>query len=153
MIEYSNGNIHDIDHFIKVWAYAKNIAELENIDSEIQYVLEIAAITHDIACSLCREKYVNTNGKYQEIEEEYLVREFLTEFNLSSKQIEKVAFLVAHHHSFNNIQGIDYQILIEADYIVNAEESNYSRENIKNFSKKFFKTNTGIMLLKSIYNI
>ena len=68
MITFSNGNIHDIDHLIKVWTYAKTIGELEGLDPETQFVLEVAAITHDIACPLCREKYGNANGKYQEIE-------------------------------------------------------------------------------------
>ena len=63
MIAFSEGNIHDIDHFVRVWNYAKTISELEEIDSETQYILEVAAITHDIACPLCREKYGNTNGK------------------------------------------------------------------------------------------
>ena len=56
MITFSNGNIHDIDHLIKVWTYAKTIGELEGLDPETQFVLEVAAITHDIACPLCREK-------------------------------------------------------------------------------------------------
>ena len=153
MIEYSNGNLHDINHFIKVWTYAKTIAEVENVDSEAQLILEIAAITHDIACPLCREKYGNTNGKCQEIEGESLVRDFLKDTDISQEQIERIAYLVAHHHTFNNIDGIDYQILIEADYIVNAEESCYSKENIRNFSEKFFKTTTGINLLKSLFGL
>ena len=55
MITFSNGNIHDIDHFLHVWSYAKMIGELEQIDPATQYILEVAAITHDIACLLCRE--------------------------------------------------------------------------------------------------
>ena len=31
MIAFSKGNIHDIDHLIRVWSYAKTIGELENI--------------------------------------------------------------------------------------------------------------------------
>ena len=153
MIKISNGNIHDINHFIKVWTYAKTIAELDNIDSETQLILEVAAITHDIACPICREKYGNTNGKYQEIEGRTLVREFLKDSDLTSEQIERIAYLIAHHHTFKDIDGIDYQILIEADYIVNAEESNYSKENIANFSDRYFKTKIGKNLLKTIYNI
>lgn len=61
MIAFSNGNIHDIDHLIRVWTYARTIGELESLDQQTQYVLEIAAITHDIACPLCREKY----GRYR----------------------------------------------------------------------------------------
>ena len=68
MIDYSAGNIHDIDHLIRVWTYAKTIGELEGLDANAQFILETAAITHDIACPLCREKYGNTNGKYQEQE-------------------------------------------------------------------------------------
>ena len=77
MIAASNGNIHDIDHLLRVWAYARTIGELEGLDPETQHLLEVAAITHDIACPLCREKYGNTNGKYQEQEGAVLVRSFL----------------------------------------------------------------------------
>ena len=60
MIAFSEGNIHDIDHLIRVWTYAKTIGELEEVDSETRFTIEVAAITHDIACPLCREKYGNT---------------------------------------------------------------------------------------------
>ena len=42
MIAFSDGNIHDIDHFIRVWTYARIIGELENIDDETLFILEIA---------------------------------------------------------------------------------------------------------------
>ena len=44
----------------------KTIGELEGIDKDTQFILEVAAIVHDIACPICREKYGNTNGKHQE---------------------------------------------------------------------------------------
>lgn len=34
MIAFSNGNIHDIDHLIRVWTYAKTIGELERLDQQ-----------------------------------------------------------------------------------------------------------------------
>ncbi len=153
MIEYSNGNLHDINHFIKVHSFARTIAEIENVDEETKFILEVAAITHDIACPICREKYGNTNGKYQEIEGESLVREFLTDTDLTQKQIDRVAYLIAHHHTYKDIDGIDYQILLEADYIVNADESNYSKENIKSTKEKIFKTKSGIKLLELLFGV
>ena len=69
MIAFSNGNLHDMNHLMCVWTYAKTIGELEGLDRKTQETLEIAAITHDIACPLCREKYGNTNGKRQEEED------------------------------------------------------------------------------------
>ena len=50
MIVFSNGNLHDITHFITVWTYAKTIGELEGLDADTQYLLEATAIVHDIAC-------------------------------------------------------------------------------------------------------
>ena len=153
MINYSEGNTHDINHLIKVWTYAKTIGELEGIDEETQFILEVAAITHDIACPLCRIKYGNTNGKYQEKEGDPLVRNFLKDTGMSPEQIDRVAYLVGHHHTFDDIEGMDYQILIEADYIVNADESSYSAENIRNFCDKLFQTKSGKDILESVYEI
>lgn len=133
MITFSNGNIHDIDHLIRVWTYAKTIGELEGLDEEMQYILEAAAITHDIACPLCREKYGNTNGKHQEEEGAVMVREFLADSGMSEEQIDRVAFLVGHHHTFLDIKGVDYQILVEADFIANASECGYGKQTVEYF--------------------
>ena len=151
MIAFSEGNIHDIDHFVRVWNYAKTIAELEGINPDTQYILEVAAITHDIACPLCREKYGNTNGKHQEEEGFLLVKGFLSDSGMTPAQINRVAFLVGHHHTFLGIDGLDWQILIEADYIANATENGYSKENIKNFIKRIMKTESGKRLVQSVF--
>ena len=87
MIAFSRGNLHDIDHFIRVWTYARIIGELEGLDPETRFLLETAAITHDIACPLCREKYGNTNGKYQEDEGGPMARAFLADTGLSPERL------------------------------------------------------------------
>lgn len=151
MIAYSEGNLHDIAHFLKVHALARTIGELEKLDGSTQFILEVAAIVHDIACPLCRKKYGNTNGKYQEKEGEFLARDFLADTGMTAAQIERVAFLVAHHHTYTDVEGADYQILLEADYLVNADESAYSRKNIEHFEKCVFKTASGKRLLHEMF--
>lgn len=153
MIDFSDGNLHDIAHFMKVHGYAQAIAKAEGLDKDTVELIEVAALVHDIACPLCRLKYGNTNGKYQELEGIELTKEFLKDTGYSDKFIERVAYLVGHHHTLNAIDGIDYQILIEADYLVNADESNYSKENIANMAERYFKTKTGLTMLKSIYKL
>ena len=123
----------------------------QSIDSETQYILEVAAITHDIACPLCREKYGNTNGKHQEEEGVPLVKAFLSDSGMTEAQIERVAFLVGHHHTFEEIDGLDWQILIEADYIANATENGYSKENVKGFIQRIMKTESGIRLAHAVF--
>ena len=153
MIDYSKGNRRDINHFLKVYAYAKTIGECEGLDPETQLTLEVAAIVHDIACPLCREKYGNTNGKYQEAEGMVLAAEFLKDAGLPQACLDRVVYLVGHHHTLTDVEGLDYQILLEADYLVNADEHGYSRENVENTLAEIFRTATGSALLRAVYQI
>lgn len=153
MIVFSKGNIRDIDHLIRVWTYAKTIAEMEEIDEEIEFILEVAAIVHDIACPLCREKYGNTKAKYQEEEGSRMVIEFLNDSGMSKEQIARISYLVGHHHTLQNIDGMDYQILIEADYIANASENKYNEENIRNFRDTIMKTESGKQMVTDVFRV
>lgn len=151
MIDYSAGNRKDINHLMKVHSYARIIGKGEGLSEELQKITEIAAIVHDIACPLCRNKYGNTNGKYQEAEGPALTESFLADTGLTGVEIARIAYLVGHHHTYEGVEGLDYQILLEADYLVNADESGYSRENILHMRDTVFQTKTGTALLESIY--
>ena len=151
MIDYSAGNRKDIHHLMKVHSYARIIGKGEGLSEELQKITEIAAIVHDIACPLCRIKYGNTNGKYQEAEGQALTESFLADTGLTGVEIARIAYLVGHHHTYEGVEGLDYQILLEADYLVNADESGYSRENILHMRDTVFQTKTGTALLESIY--
>ena len=95
MVEYSKGDLHDINHFMKVYAYAKTIAEGENLSPEQQKLVEVTAVVHDIACPLCRVKYGNANGKHQEEESAALIKEFF-------ERICRSCFLYCKPSSYNN---------------------------------------------------
>ena len=53
------------------------------------------------------------------------------------------SYLIAHHHTYNNIDGIDYQILVEADFLVNMCEDELSEEALQNAYRNIFRTETG----------
>lgn len=145
------GSLHDIDHFLKVYAWAKAIGDREIADEESRRVLEVAAVLHDIACPRCREKYGHAAGPLQEQEGMPMTREFLEKFSLSESFVERVVWLVGHHHTVKDVQSIEHRVLLEADFLVNASESNYSRQQIDAAEKSFFRTETGLNLLKSVY--
>ena len=153
MIDHAAGNHHDINHFMKVHSFARTIGRMEGLDKETLYILEASAIVHDIACPLCREKYGNTAGKLQEAESELLVREFFMGSNLPENQLERIIFIVTHHHTYNNVDGMDYQILLEADFMVNADESGLQKNEIEQFRSHVFRTASGIALLNSVFCI
>ena len=151
MIGFYHGNRHDIAHFLKVWALAKTIGELEGLDGHTQEVLELAAVVHDIACPLCREKYGDTDGKHQELESPPLVEAFFAELPVDRADVARISWLAAHHHTYTDIGGVDHQILLEADYLVNADEHGDSRSAVENFRRRIFRTAAGTQLLNSIY--
>ena len=153
MIAFYRGNIHDIDHFLKVWAMAKKIGELEVLDKHAQEVLELAAVVHDIACPLCREKYGNTNGHLQEKESAELVERFFAGTDVEGDMIERISWIVSHHHTYHLSEMLEYQILLEADYLVNADESSYPKEALYQAKDALFVTESGRKLLTSIYQL
>ncbi len=153
MLESAGGNFHDINHLMKVYTYAKTIAECEQVTEKERKTVEIAAIVHDIACPLCREKYGNADGGLQEKESAPLVEEFLKGAGLSEEMLNRIVYIVSHHHTPQAADGIDFQILLEADYLVNADESGFSEANIRNTMEQMFQTDTGKKLLKSIYGL
>ena len=151
MTVFYQGNLHDVNHFLKVWAFAKTIGEQEGLDAQTQLTLELAAVVHDIACPLCREKYGNTNGKNQELESPPLVERFFADMPVERPMVERISWLAAHHHTYTDVDGLDNRILLEADFLVNADESGLSRSAIASMRQSVFRTGTGIRLLDSLY--
>ena len=143
MIHYEAGVPNRINHFLKVYGFAKAIGEQEGIDHEIQQILEVTSIMHDIGIKISLEKYNLSSGHYQEIEGPPIAREILERHKYNSDFIDRVCFLIAHHHSYDNIQGIDYQILVEADFLVNIYENEMEIDKIRSIKDKIFKTKIG----------
>ena len=129
MIDYYQGQPKRIQHFLKVHAYAKLIGEQEGLDKEILDILEVAALTHDIGIKISEEKYNSSAGKYQEVEEPAVVIAD-EDLQYDKAKTDRVCYLIGHHHTYDQIDGIDYQILVEADFLVNlAEEQKFQRDN------------------------
>src|SRR5574344_2291584 len=135
MIMYYSGDPKRISHFLKVYGFAKAIGENENIDKETQHILEITALTHDIGIKNSESKWGSSAGSYQQTEGPPEAKELLKSLDVQKEIIERVCWLIAHHHTYTDINAIDYQILIEADFLVNADEDIMSAEAVKVFRK------------------
>ena len=153
MIVASQGSFHDINHFLKVWAYARNIGMGEKLDEDTQKTLETAAIVHDISCPSLREKYGNADGKKQGGVSSPMIREFFADTDVEKSMVDRIDYMIAHHHTYTDVDGIDLQILLEADFLVNAQEMNIKKDAIEEMMKNVFKTDTGIRYLKELFLI
>ena len=153
MISYYAKDPRRINHFLKVFSFAKAIGELEKLNKETQDILEVAAIMHDIGIKISEEKYNSSAGNYQEIEGPPVAREMLSKFKFDEKFIDRVCYLIGHHHTYNKIEGIDYQILVEADFLVNIMEDGLSKEAAIKAYHSIFKTTCGKMICREMFDI
>lgn len=152
MTEFDRGATGRIQHFYKVHDLAATIGALEELDEETQFILETAAIVHDIGIKPSKIKYGFSIGRYQELEGPGEAEKMLRELGgYTEEQIERVKYLVGHHHTYDKIDGLDYQILVEADFLVNLHESGAKYGTAPETEKRIFKTKTGIRLLRDMF--
>ena len=152
MIDYYAGDAKRVQHFLKVYDFARLIGKSENLPEELQFILETTAIVHDIGIKVSEEKYQSSAGSYQEKEGPAIAKPLLFSLGYSEPVIERVCYLIGHHHTYQAIEGLDYQILVEADFLVNIYEESMSTSAIQNIAMKIFKTKTGKNLLETIYS-
>lgn len=151
MAEFYKGNPWRLQHFVKVHSFAKLIAEQEQLDEKLRYTLEAAALVHDIGIKPAEEKYGSSAGPLQEKEGPPVAEAMLKELGFEQDVIERVSYLVGHHHTYTNIDGMDYQILVEADFLVNYYEDKMEKETIRKSIAKMFKTRTGTEIAETMF--
>ena len=153
MIAYYQNDPKRIQHFIKVHNFARLIGEQENLDHHTLFILEAASIVHDIGIKPAEEKYGSCAGKLQEQEGSAPARIMLKNLQFESEIIDRICYLVAHHHTYQNVDGMDYQILLEADFLVNLYEDGVSLNAVKTALDRIFHTKTGINICQKMFGI
>ena len=153
MMEYDQGDPRRIQHFLKVYELARTIGRLEGLDARAQKILEGAAVLHDIGIHKAEEKYGSCEGKYQELEGPPEARALLERLLWPEAEIGRVCFLIAHHHTYQGIDSADWQILVEADFLVNLYEDGASEQSIRNVYDRIFKTDSGRRLCRYMFGL
>ena len=153
MIEYYEGDPKRIQHFIKVHSFAAMIGQKENLDETTQFILEAAAYTHDIGIKPAEEKYGSCDGKLQEQEGPIVAQKMLSEVGIENYMIERICYLIGNHHTYDHVEGMDYQILIEADFLVNMLEDDMSERSIRKAYEQIFKTESGKKLCRVMFGL
>ena len=97
------------------------------------------------------EKYGNCDGPHQEKEGPPIAEKMLSGLSFDRAVIDRVCWLIGHHHTYTDVNGIDYQILIEADFLVNLDEGGASPETIAHVRKTIFKTKTGLAIFDRLF--
>jgi metal dependent phosphohydrolase len=102
-----------------VYDFACLIAEESNVHGNERQIVEIAALLHDIGIKEAERKYNSSASRYQEQEGPAVARAILEPYHLDAKTVDRICYIIGNHHTYTKIDGIDFQILVEADFIVN----------------------------------
>lgn len=153
MIEFDAGDPKRIHHFIKVHSLARTIGVGEGLVDPELLTLEAAAIVHDVGIHPAEKKYGSSDGKLQEKEGPAPAFELAEKAGFPPEISQRIAWLVGHHHTYHDIEGADYQILVEADFLVNLYEDGASEQAARSARERIFRTQTGIRLLDLMYGL
>lgn len=153
MIAYYKGDPKRIQHFTKVYCYAKLIGQEEHLPEHTLFILETAAIVHDIGIKTAEQEYGRSDGKLQERLGPAIAQEMLAELCYAPDVVERVCFLVGHHHTYDRIDGLDYQILVEADFLVNLYEDEAGKGAAEAACHNIFRTETGKRICREMYQL
>ena len=153
MIDYFSGDPKRIQHLVKVHSFARLIGQGEELGEKELYTLEAAALVHDIGIRAAEEKYGDCSGRLQEEEGPALAEKMLRELGFPREMIERVCFLVGHHHTYTDVEGLDYRILLEADFLVNLFEENTQEEAVWAAYEKIFCTETGRRICRAMFEV
>lgn len=152
-VAFFKGHPAQVQHLVKVHGFAAHIGRLEGLSETEQFILEAAALVHDVGILPAEQKYGSCNGKLQEQEGPPVATQLLSSLQVPPAVTERVAYLVGHHHTYTDIDGADYQILVEADFLVNLHDGQTPTEQIEITGKTIFRTKTGRKLLSELFGV
>lgn len=153
MTGYEAGCPERIHHFVKVHSFARMIAIAEKLTPHERYTIEAAALVHDIGIKPAMEIYGTAAGPYQERAGMPEAKKLLDSLHFDLSVVDRVVYLVGKHHTYTDVDGIDYRILIEADFLVNLHENHASKEQVLEAYNAHFRTEAGRELCRTMFGI
>ena len=151
MLQWEQGYPKRIQHFLKVHSFCRYLGQEEGLDPETLHRLELTAVVHDIGILPADQKYGRHDGPFQEREGIEPARALLRRIGVAEKDVERISFVVGHHHTFRGVDGIDWQILLEADFLVNSLEKGLPMTAVQRAMDTVYHTESGKQLLRLQY--
>ena len=151
MISYETGSPKRAQHLVKVYTFSKLIGLGENLDPHTLLVLEAAAAVHDIGIRRALELCGYSSGKLQEELGPPEAEKILASLSFPRDVIDRVCWLIAHHHTYTGVTEQDHRVLIEADFLVNTEEDPAMHRSAGRIYVEQMKTKTGRAFYRSLF--
>jgi putative nucleotidyltransferase with HDIG domain len=150
MKKYFGKDFKRVNHAFKVARYAEQILKMEGGNP---MVVLGSAYLHDVGIREAERKYGSTSCHCQEQEGAVIAREILERLDVQKEVTEEICDIIGHHHHPRDEERLNFQILYEADWLVNMEEDGIpkDREKLKEIIDKLFRTVTGKQLAEKLF--
>ena len=120
---------YGVEHTLKVLKNAEDIMQDESISEVEKELISIATVLHDIGVMEAHNKYGSMEAAYQEKEGPYIARSILEKIGYPKDKIDRICYIVGNHHTPSKIDGLDFQILWEADLLENLAYMDVSKNH------------------------
>jgi len=152
MRRYFGSDTKRINHALKVAQYAEEILKIEGGHP---LVILGSAYLHDIGIKEAEEKYGTASVEDQERFGKVTAEEILMKLNIQKPIINEICDIIGHHHHPRERETLNFQILYEADWLVNIEEGGLGKDSdkLKAIIEKEFKTVTGKKLAQDLFHL
>ncbi len=139
---------YGISHTLRVLANADEIQAAEMLDDPGPVVIDLAAVLHDIGAAQALRLHGSSESHLQEAYGPAVARTILEDLGVEAGVVERVVYIVGHHHTQSSIDGTDFQILWEADALDGLEFGQKDRDEnaIRQSIAENFRTETGTRL-------
>jgi len=150
MRKYFGQDMKRVNHALKVSQYAEEILKIEGGHP---LVVLGAAYLHDMGIKKVEEKKGTASDEDQEREGKAIAEDILIKLNVQRTIVNEVCDIIGHHHHPRKTETLNFQILFEADWLVNMEENGLSRdpEKLGQMIEKNFKTVTGKKIARELF--
>jgi putative nucleotidyltransferase with HDIG domain len=150
MKRYFGQDVKSINHAINTAKYADEILRIEGGNPIVVFG---GAYLHDSGKKNSKEKYGSSANEFHEKEGAEVAREILIKLNVPRGLIDEICDIISHHHHPKSNETLNFQIVYEADCLVNIE-SGFSNEmgERRKVDLKNFKTKTGKRLAEELFS-
>ena len=66
---------------------------------------------------------------------------------------DRVCYLISRQNTYSDIDGMDYQILIEAGFLVNMQEKGLDPAACRSIYERIFRTTTGKRICRKMFDV
>lgn len=117
-----------IEHTRNVLKNAEDIMKHEDLTEDQQELISILAILHDIGIPEAIKKHGSSKSTFQEKEGAVLARRILEKLEYDPDKTDRICYIVGNHHTASKVDGLDFQILWEADLLENMKAMEIPRD-------------------------